>query len=564
MIVAAARIREINISKQAQALRWLRYTDYLLIIVGGSWLLGLLEALVLDPQLNVYILVIVLCLMFGLYTGWRHVGVIDDRVWRLHLLAFPPILSVMVVGAAISLFLFFQEGGLNSGDIQNIQILIAVLVYMFPLAAGGLFGLLSVWRLRRMRIESLGVRLVELLHNLTSQRGERAIDVTKIKRVNVPRGILIGVLGGFILLGVKLMPLHIDPSGHAANVARVMPLLNFLAFYLLIRARRYFQVNADSLLAVDKRNPILFLRSFGDDEKVKFSYSEKAFLDFSLETRLSNHFTWFGPFIAIGSPKETLPEPGAARVLLSDSEWQPRVMTWMSRASLIIMYSGKTHWVNWELGKVIEAERVPNLILMIPEVKGWRSSIRVKDVFNRFELVKDVFKDTKWRTALGEIQDFQKLRALLFHDDGSMTVIKSAPHNRDSYHLAALVAHYIILNEVKQADSKLAEKVPLEPKATEEVPPSSEAKLDNDLLGQEPEKKEECPDETPPFLCPSCGEQLFGKIYYRECPQCKALLSDRCPKCGNRNVCRAYIENGGWGDWCPDCKESLQKMRGEI
>ncbi len=27
---------------------------------------------------------------------------------------------------------------------------------------------------------------------------------------------------------------------------------------------------------------------------------------------------------------------------------------------------------------------------------------------------------------------------------------------------------------------------------------------------------------------------------------------------------RAYVENGGMGDWCPNCKMSLQKMNGEI
>lgn len=37
-----------------------------------------------------------------------------------------------------------------------------------------------------------------------------------------------------------------------------------------------------------------------------------------------------------------------------------------------------------------------------------------------------------------------------------------------------------------------------------------------------------------------------------------------CPTCGNSNVRWAQIENGGMGDWCPDCMMSLQKMRGLI
>lgn len=38
---------------------------------------------------------------------------------------------------------------------------------------------------------------------------------------------------------------------------------------LLMWSRRYFQMDADSLLSVDKRRPILFLRAFQDDQKLK-------------------------------------------------------------------------------------------------------------------------------------------------------------------------------------------------------------------------------------------------------------------------------------------------------
>ncbi len=168
-------------------------------------------------------------------------------------------------------------------------------------------------------------------------------------------------------------------------------------------------------------------------------------LDFSLETRLSNHFNHFGPFIAIGSPKETLPEPGAARVLLSDNEWQPRVLGWMRDAQLIIMYSGKTHCVNWELRKVLESKCATRLILLIPEIKAWRSSKRNKDIMARVEQVREVFRDTPWEEELLQFDDLARLRAMLFRPDGSMVMVKSRSRSRDSYHLAALVAHQILI-----------------------------------------------------------------------------------------------------------------------
>jgi hypothetical protein len=109
------------------------------------------------------------------------------------------------------------------------------------------------------------------------------------------------------------------------------------------------------------------------------------------------------------------------------------------------MYSGKTHWVNWELAKVVEAGRVTNLILMIPEIKGWFRTKRTKEITARFAHVREVFKDTRWAEALAAFQDVQDARALLFGNDGKLVVIRSRPRNRDSYHLAALIAHFIIL-----------------------------------------------------------------------------------------------------------------------
>ena len=169
-------------------------------------------------------------------------------------------------------------------------------------------------------------------------------------------------------------------------------------------------------------------------------------LDFSLEIRLSNHFSRFGPFVAIGSPKETVPQPGAARVLLSDDEWQPRVLSWMRDAGLIIMYSGKTHWVNWELQKVLENERATRLILMIPEIKIWSRSERSEEISARVEQVRAVFKSTPWEEELSQFDDFAGLRAMLFRPDGSMVMVKSRSRSRDSYHLAALVAHHILIS----------------------------------------------------------------------------------------------------------------------
>src|SRR5215467_11718545 len=45
-------IREIDISKPARALRFLRMTDYPLVILCGSWLLNLLALAFVEPEMR--------------------------------------------------------------------------------------------------------------------------------------------------------------------------------------------------------------------------------------------------------------------------------------------------------------------------------------------------------------------------------------------------------------------------------------------------------------------------------------------------------------------------------
>jgi len=98
MVGSKKQIREIDISRPARALYFLRLTDYLLVIVCGNFLVTFLAMPFIDQEMtrgwelvfNLLIVVPVLC--FLVYTGWRHVGVIDVGVWRAYLIAFPLLL----------------------------------------------------------------------------------------------------------------------------------------------------------------------------------------------------------------------------------------------------------------------------------------------------------------------------------------------------------------------------------------------------------------------------------------------------------------------------------------
>jgi hypothetical protein len=470
-IAANKLLSEIDISKQASVLRFLRYTDYALVLLCGSFLMGLLSALITDLTFNeglglIFILVSVTILSFSVYTGYRHLGVIDPRVWQTHLIVLP--ILFIACGLFVALFLLnilINGVDLASGDkfIKSLE----GIFYVLWIATSALMGTVCVLLLRNMRIASLGITLNGLLSALRRKKSRRRLGGKK--RVNVSLGVLSGLSGIAIIIGMPLVRTHGTQRGFG-DLALI-----FLGWFLLVRARRYFQVTADSLLSVDHREPILFLRSFDDDKPQSVFRPDKDLLDFSLETRLANHFNQFGPFIAVGSPTEDVPHLGAARKTLSDAEWQWRVTEWMSEANLILMYLGKTYWINWEMAKIIEKKRVSNLILLVPELK--RS--RFDQTTPRFECIKYVFSQTIWSERLLEVKQFHSVRAMLFRADGSVVVIRSRPRNRDSYHLAALVAHYVMLNYPASADETMTHCLaegsllpPLyDPPATRVIPP---------------------------------------------------------------------------------------------
>lgn len=146
-------------------------------------------------------------------------------------------------------------------------------------------------------------------------------------------------------------------------------------------------------------------------------------------------------------------------MLLADDEWQSRVLGWMESASLIVMYCGTTKWVNWELQKIIERGRSTSLILLIPEVKGWRASKRRKNIAERIQQLREGFRNTEWNEELTEFNDFQNLRAMLFCADGSMVMVRSRSRSRDSYHLAALIAHQLLLKPMPAFEQTAAPEV---------------------------------------------------------------------------------------------------------
>jgi len=189
------------------------------------------------------------------------------------------------------------------------------------------------------------------------------------------------------------------------------------------------------------------LRSFADEEKLNYVQAARAFFDFSLESRLASDFAAVGPFIAVGAPHDTLPHLGAIRAQLSDTEWQGSVTKWMDEAAIVVLMAGTTHWIVWELKKVIDLGHVGKLVLLFPEIttrRKWFRRIKGSSADERLAMVRQQFQGTVWSQALEVLPVSRRIRSMSFEPDGRVVVVTSRPHNRESYHLSALVADDVV------------------------------------------------------------------------------------------------------------------------
>jgi hypothetical protein len=120
------------------------------------------------------------------------------------------------------------------------------------------------------------------------------------------------------------------------------------------QAQRHLIPLADATLKSDTRAPIVFLRSFSQDPLMS---GEEQKIRKALES--------FGPFVAIGSPKDELPPLGASRFYVGSEDWQSRVKSLLNKASLVIVLAGSTPGLAWEIVQVRASVDPQRLVIAV-------------------------------------------------------------------------------------------------------------------------------------------------------------------------------------------------------
>jgi hypothetical protein len=103
------------------------------------------------------------------------------------------------------------------------------------------------------------------------------------------------------------------------------------------------------------------------------------------EERLARTLREVGPFVAVGDPTEELPQLGAARVYAADEDWQVTVDEWTARAGVVLLQTGESEGLTWEVQHVVALGTPERVILSLPPAgtrKG-RSRQERYDAFRR-------------------------------------------------------------------------------------------------------------------------------------------------------------------------------------
>jgi hypothetical protein len=206
------------------------------------------------------------------------------------------------------------------------------------------------------------------------------------------------------------------------------------SLYFWTRAKRHAALALNRAKAIDVREPILLLRSFGDDTTPLERTSDQRSwmrsvvspaiwtLEETIEQILGDH----GPVIAIGRPGESVPPTGAAREYLDGDRWQKRVEELIGEARLVAVILGETEGLRFEYEALLRLGVLQRMILVVPPRQPEELSLRWRRLCEVF--------------AVGHsIPTVDLSRALAAHvsPEGVMTLVTCYRRNdEDCYRLA--------------------------------------------------------------------------------------------------------------------------------
>ena len=209
-------------------------------------------------------------------------------------------------------------------------------------------------------------------------------------RRDSPRGTLwqalgLGLMAGSLPIWIVFFALF-GPQGHDYFLPVLLLGLPGVALgrYCYQQGKKYKVPSAVELLRADGRPPVLYLRSFVDDAAAAANPVWKAFISMEAwttsmtgeEEQVAEVMNEIGPFVAIGKPGSKLPDLGAARMYVGDSEWQSTVLDLTQRCRLVVFRLGNTPGFWWEIQNVVGMIPPEKIVFLLPYGKARYEAFR--------------------------------------------------------------------------------------------------------------------------------------------------------------------------------------------
>jgi hypothetical protein len=242
------------------------------------------------------------------------------------------------------------------------------------------------------------------------------------------------MFAGAVLLLAYVFPQLEDMGPAALAILAIFPfgfvLSMYVAFKLAYLGKQY-QARARAMtLKLDTRPPVVYLRPFAADESLgklfRKALGRGVWPRFgSTEEQLGQVLEPVGPLVAIGTPGESLPTPGAIRRYAGDSDWKSIVESWLAGARLIVLRPGFSEGLWWEVREAVARSDPGKLIILMMRMRRrdyLRFAQRVQGELGKTLPAFDAV--SRWRAVNGFVQfgpdweaSFRALRAPLLRGD---------------------------------------------------------------------------------------------------------------------------------------------------
>jgi len=181
------------------------------------------------------------------------------------------------------------------------------------------------------------------------------------------------IIVGFI---APMAALEVMETGGDAVVALAFVVLFFAGVYggvqIIGIGRRMRAIPAEQQLEDDNRPPVLYLRSFEDDDLLDPTPRMIPMGDFfprRYEESLVKPLQKIGPMLSIGRPGNKLPMLGGARLFVDDQNWQQAVDHLRRHASAVVLMIGRTEGLWWEIESSVREVAPEKLLFFFPYVE---------------------------------------------------------------------------------------------------------------------------------------------------------------------------------------------------